>query len=205
VGSREILVSTTALRDTREALRSVAFQAMSLATLGITIVAAALAWGTVVERFQNAQPLEVRGRPEAIVWDERVFRSEAQLARFLRGRGISYERWARNHPDAVAILRPAPIVVAKATTNPKRESARSANRAPLAAAVEPRLSAAALVMPVAALIALALAIGATAVSRGARRDGVRLGPVASLALKYRLYVFAAAAGVAVAVLITVAP
>ena len=205
MGSREILVSTTALRDSREVVRSVAFQTMSLATLGMTIVAAALAWGTVVDRFQSAEPLEVRGRPEAIVWDERGFRSEVQLARFLRGRGISYERWARNHPDAVAILRPAPIVVAKAPPSPKREAARSANRAPLAAAVEPGLSAASLVMPVAALIALALAIGATAVSRGARRDGVPLGAVASLALRYRLYVFAAAAGVAVAVLTTVSP
>ena len=176
---------------------------MSAATLALTIVAAVVAWGAVVERFSNAEPLEVRGRPEAIVWHDRVFRSEAQLASFLRGRGISYERWARNHPDAVAILRPAPIVVANAAPKSQARSARSADGAPGSAAEEPTLSAASLAMPIVALLGLALAIGASAVSLSARRDGVPLGMIASLALRYRLYLFSAAAGVAFAVMISV--
>lgn len=185
-------------------MRAAASQVTFVATLALTILAAFVAWGTVVERFRSAEPLEVRGRPEAIVWDERVFRSEAQLAGFLRGRGISYERWARNHPDAVAILRPAPIVVSSATPRSPAKTARSTDRAPAAAATEPALSAASFAMPVAALFGLALAIGASAVSRRARH-GVELGAIGSLALRYRLYLFAVAAGVAFAVLISVAP
>jgi hypothetical protein len=177
---------------------------MSATVLALTIVAALVAWGAVVERFRNAEPLAVRGSPEAIVWDDRIFRSEAQLAKFLRGRGISYERWARKHPDAVAILRPAPIVVANAAPGSRERSARRSTDRAQATAEEPTLSAASLMMPVAALFAVALAFAATAVVRSARRDALPPGTIARLVFRYRLYLFAAAAGVALAVLLSVA-
>ena len=73
--------------------------------LSATLVAATVSWIQVVGALRHAIPLETRGTPAAIVWSDRVFRSEAEFARWLRGRGISYERWVRTHPKAVAILR----------------------------------------------------------------------------------------------------
>jgi hypothetical protein len=70
-----------------------------------TLVAATVSWVQVVTHLRNVIPLETRGTPAAIVWSDRVFRSEAEFARWLRGRGISYERWVKTHPKAVAILR----------------------------------------------------------------------------------------------------
>ena len=70
-----------------------------------TLVAATVSWAQVVTHLRDVVPLETRGTPAAIVWSDRVFRSEAEFARWLRGRGISYERWVKTHPKAVAILR----------------------------------------------------------------------------------------------------
>jgi hypothetical protein len=75
------------------------------AVFAATLVAATVSWVQVVTRLRDVNPLETRGTPAAIVWSDRVFRSEAEFARWLRGRGISYERWVRTHPKAVAILR----------------------------------------------------------------------------------------------------
>ena len=75
------------------------------AVFAATVVAATVSWVQVVTHLRNVMPLETRGTPAAIVWSDRVFRSEAEFARWLRGRGISYERWVRTHPKAVAILR----------------------------------------------------------------------------------------------------
>jgi hypothetical protein len=75
------------------------------AALVALVAAAAVSWAQVVERLRNVTPLETRGTPAAIVWSDRVFRSEAEFAAGLQGRGISYERWARTHPRAVASLR----------------------------------------------------------------------------------------------------
>lgn len=43
-------------------------------------------------------------RPSAIVWGNGVFSSRATLADWLKSRGASYNRWARRHPDARAVL-----------------------------------------------------------------------------------------------------
>ena len=96
-----------------------------------TFVAAAVSWVQVVTHLRHANPLEVRGTPAAIVWSDRVFRSEAEFARWLRGRGISYERWVRTHPKAVAILRKRDRAAAAAA--PARKAV--AGRARPAAAV----------------------------------------------------------------------
>jgi hypothetical protein len=77
-----------------------------LATAFVLVAATAtLTWVEVVERLRAPDPVAVRGTPAAIVWSERVFRSEAEFAAWLRRRGINYERWVRSHPDAVMILR----------------------------------------------------------------------------------------------------
>ena len=75
------------------------------AVFAATLLAATVSWVQVVTHLRNVIPIETRGTPAAIVWSDRVFRSEAEFARWLRSRGISYERWVRTHPNAVAILR----------------------------------------------------------------------------------------------------
>ena len=89
-----------------------------------TLVAAIVSWFQVVTSLRHVLPLETRGTPAAIVWSDRVFRSEAEFARWLRGRGISYERWVRTHPQAVAILRKRDRAAAAAAP-PRRAAARS--------------------------------------------------------------------------------
>lgn len=78
----------------------------------LVVCAASATWVQVVERLHAPEPVPGRGKPAALVWSDRVFRSEAELAAWLRGRGIPYGRWARAHPAAVKILRsrerPAP-------------------------------------------------------------------------------------------------
>ena len=71
----------------------------------VVVAAAAVTWIEVAGRLRAPDPVAVRGTPAAIVWSERVFRSEAELAAWLRGRGINYGRWVRSHPAAVGILR----------------------------------------------------------------------------------------------------
>ena len=92
--------------------------------LTATLVAAVVSWFQVVTALRGAIPLETRGTPAAIVWSDRVFRSEAEFARWLRGRGISYERWVRTHPQAVAILRKRDRAAAP-TAPPRKAAVRS--------------------------------------------------------------------------------
>jgi hypothetical protein len=78
---------------------------VSTAALAAALFSAVTCWALVVERFREAAPVEAHGAPNAIVWSGRVFATEAALSTWLRARGISYERWVRTHPAAVAILR----------------------------------------------------------------------------------------------------
>lgn len=96
------------------------------AAFAVTVVAATVSWVQVVTHLRNVGPLETRGTPAAIVWSDRVFRSEAEFARWLRGRGIPYERWVKTHPRAVAILRKrdrAAAAPARASARPLRQQA----------------------------------------------------------------------------------
>lgn len=66
--------------------------------------------------------------PSAVVWNDRVFASSAELSQWLRSRGSTYRAWAEHHPAAQAILehRPppagvsAPREVAQPSTSPSR-------------------------------------------------------------------------------------
>lgn len=73
--------------------------------LFVAVTAAVVSWARVVDRLRSAEPLEVTGSASAIVWANRVFRSEAELAKWLRRHGVDYEDWVRRHPGAVAVLR----------------------------------------------------------------------------------------------------
>jgi hypothetical protein len=132
-----------------------------MAVFAATFVAATVSWVQVVTRLRNVIPLETRGTPAAIVWSDRVFRSEAEFARWLRGRGISYERWVKTHPQAVAILRKrdraaaAPARPAARAKPAPRVAATTTSRAAEPAAQE--LSRGMTVIAVTALVTMALA------------------------------------------------
>jgi hypothetical protein len=83
-----------------------AWRTTLVTALVIVVAAAAATWIQVIERLHAPDPVAVRGTPASIVWSDRVFSSEAELAAWLRRRGIDYGRWVRSHPAAVAILRP---------------------------------------------------------------------------------------------------
>lgn len=93
------------------------------AVFAATLVAATVSWVQVVTHLRNVIPIETRGTPAAIVWSDRVFRSEAEFARWLRSRGISYERWVRTHPNAVAILRSRDRAAAPTKARPRNVQA----------------------------------------------------------------------------------
>jgi hypothetical protein len=97
---------------------------VALAVAGVVAVAAAaLTWAQVVARLRAPDPVAVHGTPEAVVWSGRVFRSESELAVWLRKRGFAYDEWVRNHPAAVAILREREPSLAEATRRRRAASA----------------------------------------------------------------------------------
>lgn len=58
----------------------------------------------------SGQDLPLPQRPTAIVWGDRVFTTRADLASWLRARGVRYETWARRHPALARprVARPVP-------------------------------------------------------------------------------------------------
>jgi len=74
------------------------------AAITVAVAGGALAWSQVVDRLRHPDPPASTGRPAAVVWSARVFRGEAELAKWLRVRGTTYERWAREHPSAAKLL-----------------------------------------------------------------------------------------------------
>lgn len=74
--------------------------------LGIAVVAvAAVVWVVVIHSLTKPpKPAPVIGRPDAVVWGNRVFTSRAEFAHWLKARGLSYSRWAKTHPDGVRII-----------------------------------------------------------------------------------------------------
>lgn len=103
------------------------------AVLAVVVAAATATWLQVVARLREPESIAVRGTPAAIVWADRVFRSEAELASYLRRRGVAYERWIRTHPAAVAILRyrnRPPAAQGPASRSPRAEAAAASRQAP---------------------------------------------------------------------------
>ena len=172
-----------------------------------TLVAATVSWVQVVTHLRNVIPLETRGTPAAIVWSDRVFRSEAEFARWLRGRGISYERWVKTHPKAVAILRKRD----RAAAAPARRPAARAEAAPQVTA-QPRradppaqkLSRGMTVVIVTALVTMTLAfvvlLGAVARITPLSRLAV-VDSVTGVLERYRWLVLVSAASIGLGVLV----
>jgi hypothetical protein len=101
-----------------------------LATIA-AFAAVGAVWGKVALEIKNAAPIPDATRPTAIVWDDRVFSSPAQLGSWLRSRGETYTGWAHSHPASAAVLehRPAPaqrvetVQTAPAVAQPQRTPA----------------------------------------------------------------------------------
>ena len=160
------------------------------AVLAVILVAAAATWLHVVARLRAPQPIATHGTPAAIVWADRVFRSEAELASYLRKRGVAYDRWARAHPAAVGVLRfrnrasSAPRVKPRAAGSsaapaapPRATPARPPSKSPPASAAAPRqaLEDESPLAPFAlGLVVLGLVVAAAAAVAAGRAPGLRL-------------------------------
>src|SRR5215217_2215827 len=68
------------------------------------IVAVGTAWWLVVQQLRSVEPVPSHVRPAALVWNERVFTSREQIARWLGSHGIDYGRWSAEHPAALRIV-----------------------------------------------------------------------------------------------------
>ena len=135
-------------------------------TFGVAVVTAAVTWSQVVTHLHAPDPIEARGAPAAIVWSDRVFRSEAEFASYLRRRGIRYERWVRTHPAAVRILRTRDRAAA---ASPAARPPRAAGGVDAGDALEPSLVVASIggSLVLLAGVAAAVATGRVPVRRSA--------------------------------------
>ena len=78
---------------------------MTLVLLGALV----LVWAKVISMLTvHVDPKPPIGQPQAVVWQSRVFTTDAQLRRYLNGKGLSYSRWAARHPAAFAVLEAKP-------------------------------------------------------------------------------------------------
>lgn len=77
----------------------------------VILGAAAFTWLDVVQMLRQAAPVApMRPPPEAIEWGNQVFRSPAELERWLHSRGASYSHWRKRFPAEARVLehRPPP-------------------------------------------------------------------------------------------------
>jgi hypothetical protein len=74
--------------------------------LAVLLLVAALPWFFVVRTIASAKPIKSQGLgpPNSVVWANRVFSTEHELAVWLRSRGESYRGWANSHPALYRIL-----------------------------------------------------------------------------------------------------
>src|SRR5438477_5986599 len=61
---------------------------------------------TGAERLAGTSPIQSRLQPTSVLWANRIFATRADLARWLRSKGASYETWALSHPRLAAANSP---------------------------------------------------------------------------------------------------
>jgi hypothetical protein len=71
-----------------------------------TVAFVLLPWLYALSELRHPEVVETVARPTAIVWGDRVFSSKAAFSAWLRSYGVSYESWARKHPDGLRTLDP---------------------------------------------------------------------------------------------------
>jgi hypothetical protein len=105
--------------------------------------------------------------PTSLVWADRVFVNQHDLAKWLESRGATYETWAAHHPSAAQLFeRGAQQRVSAASSGPVKDHAAATDRSkPLRAGLAAGIALVALL----ALFALRDRLGPFARPRGSRR------------------------------------
>jgi hypothetical protein len=99
-----------------------------LFALGVVSVAVGIVGGVVREP----------ARPTAVVWSQRVFTSQKELAAWLEARGSSYETWTNRHPSLASVFErqtPAAAPTDRAVAAQAETHRRSMLLAPLVAGI----------------------------------------------------------------------
>jgi len=68
------------------------------------IVAVGIAWWLVIQQLRSVEPVATHVRAAGIVWNDRVFTSRVELAKWLGRHGVDYSRWSAKHPGALRIV-----------------------------------------------------------------------------------------------------
>jgi hypothetical protein len=97
-------------------------RAFALLLTVVGVGAAAFTWLQVVRTISQAQPPALTMQATSIVWDDRVFQSPAQLARWLRSRGATYGEWSKQHPAGRDLLEHRPVTSSGRTPPAARRS-----------------------------------------------------------------------------------
>lgn len=78
----------------------------------LALAAAAVPWVFAARMLMHPTPVttpRTSAPPHSIVWAHRVFTSPADLAAWLKSRGMTYRLWAARYPVDAAILEQRPI------------------------------------------------------------------------------------------------
>jgi hypothetical protein len=97
-------------------------RAFALLLTVVGVGAAAFTWMDVVRTISEARPPAPTMQATSIVWNDRVFQSPAELARWLRSRGATYTAWSEQHPVGRNLLERRPAIPSGRTHVPARQS-----------------------------------------------------------------------------------
>jgi hypothetical protein len=98
-------------------------RSVSAALVAFALVAGV--WSLAIRTLAAAHPVaSSRPAPTAFVWSDRVFWKPQAMRSWIEGRGASYARWARLHPNAVSILIGHPVAPRLQPTSPTRQAAK---------------------------------------------------------------------------------
>ena len=94
----------------------VAFSRFVTITMALVLLCAlVLVWANVISMLTvHIDPKPPVGQPQAVVWQNRVFTTDAQLRHYFHTKGLSYTRWVSRHPAAFAVLQAKPAKAAGA-------------------------------------------------------------------------------------------
>jgi hypothetical protein len=122
--------------------RTLRFPRSAASLLGLAVIAVLLAmmvfvWLQVARTLKAAKPAPVTAQPTSLVWGNRVFQTQAQLKRWVEGRGLSYTTWAAQHQGAVAVIEHRPVIQPPAA-QAERKEAKAPDKEAKALAAKPR-------------------------------------------------------------------
>jgi hypothetical protein len=126
------VVTVRALRFSRSAAST-----LGLLVLVVLVLTMVFVWLQVARTLKSAKPPPVTAQPASLAWGNRVFQTEAQLKRWVEGRGLSYTTWAAQHQGAVAVIEHRPVIQPPAA-QAERKEAKAPDKEAKALAAKPR-------------------------------------------------------------------